>query len=123
MNSFKLLENKNGVKISQHKETITFKRSGINTLGSFRQLEKKSNVKKDRENFYHLGGNIRTHGQFCPRHVRKPEGLVGQKNALSGRGTLSHRYDQQLHRTVFALSRHNKRSREEIAKIDADFFQ
>ena len=46
--------------------------------------------------------------------------LVGLKNAVSRAGTLR---DHQSQKTVFAPSRPNRRSREEIAKIDAELMQ
>ena len=54
--------------------------------------------------------------------VRKPEDIE-QRNALSRPGTLRRRYDHQTQRTVFAPSRPNKRSREEIAEIDAEIMR
>ena len=49
--------------------------------------------------------------------------LIEQRNALSRPGTLRRRYDHQRQRTVFAPSRPNKRSREEIAEIDAEIMR
>ena len=49
--------------------------------------------------------------------------LVEQRNQLSRPGTLRRRYDQYTQRTVFAPSRPNKRSREEIAEIDAEIMR
>ena len=49
--------------------------------------------------------------------------LVEQRNQLSRPGTLRRRYDQYTQRTVFAPSRPNKRSREEIAGIDAELMR
>ena len=46
-----------------------------------------------------------------------------QRNALSRPVTQTRRYDHQSHRTVFAPSRPNKRSREEIAEIDAELMR
>ena len=46
--------------------------------------------------------------------------LVEQRNARSRSATLRRRYDHQTQRTIFALSRPNKRSRQEIAEIDAE---
>ena len=51
----------------------------------------------------------------------KTRRLVKQRNALSR--TLRRRYYHQTQRTIFAPSRHNKRSREEIAEIDAELIQ
>ena len=49
--------------------------------------------------------------------------LMEQRNALSRPGTLRCRYDHQTQRTVFAPPRPNKRSREEIAEIDAELIR
>ena len=75
----------------------------------------------DRENFYHWGAT-REIMDIIRRRNNSPETrkLVEQRNALSRTGTLRRRYDQQTQRTVFAPSRPNKRSREEIAEIAAD---
>ena len=49
--------------------------------------------------------------------------INGQRKALSRPGTLRRRYDHQTQRTVFAPSRPNKRSKEEIAEIDAELIR
>ena len=49
--------------------------------------------------------------------------LVEQPKALSRPGTLRRRYDHQTQRTLFAPSRPNKRSREEIAEIKVELIQ
>ena len=49
--------------------------------------------------------------------------VIEQRNALPGPGTLRRGYDHQTQRTVFAPSRPNKRSREEIAEIDAEIMR
>ena len=49
--------------------------------------------------------------------------LVDQRIALSRPGTLRRRYDHQSQRTIFAPSRPNKRSREEIAEINAELMR
>ena len=49
--------------------------------------------------------------------------LVEQRNQQSRPGTLRRRYYQYTQRTVFAPSRPNKRSREEIAEIDAEIMR
>ena len=55
----------------------------------------------------------------CPETHR----LVELKNALSKPGTLRRRYDPHTQRTIFAPTRPKKRSREEIAEIDAELLQ
>ena len=49
--------------------------------------------------------------------------MIEQRNALSRPETLRRRYDHQTQRIVFAPSRPNKRSREEIAEIDAEIMK
>ena len=49
--------------------------------------------------------------------------LVELRNALSKPGTLRRRYDPHTQRTIFAPTRSNKHSREEIAEIDAELLQ
>ena len=46
-----------------------------------------------------------------------------QRSTLSRPGTLRHRYDDQTQWTVFVPTRPNKRSREEIAEIDAELLR
>ena len=78
----------------------------------------------DRENFYHWGAT-REIMNIIRRRNNSPETkrLIDQRNALSRPGTLRRRYDHQTQRTVFAPSRPNKRSREEIAEIDAEIMR
>ena len=59
------------------------------------------------------------------RRNNSPEArrLIEQRNALSRPGTLRCRYDHQTQRAVFAPSRPNKRSREEIAEIDPEIMR
>ena len=80
--------------------------------------------KMDRETFYHWGatGEIM---DIIRRRNNSPETrrLVEQRNALSRPGTLRRRFDHQTQRTVFAPSRPNKRSRQEIAEIDAELIR
>ena len=78
----------------------------------------------DSGNFYHWGAtreimdNIRTR-----KNSPEARRLVELWNALSRPGTLRRRYDHQTQRTVFAPSRPNNRSREEIAEIDAELIR
>ena len=78
----------------------------------------------DRENFYHWGAT-REFLEIVRRRNNSPETrrLVEQRNQLSRPGTLRRRYDQYTQRTVFAPSRPNKRSREEVAEIDAEIMR
>ena len=49
--------------------------------------------------------------------------LVERREALAKPGTTRRRFDTQSQRMIFAPSRPNKRSREEIAEIDAELTQ
>ena len=49
--------------------------------------------------------------------------LVELRKALSKPGTLRRGYDPHTQRTIFAPTRSNKRSREEIAEIDSELLQ
>ena len=75
----------------------------------------------DRDNFY-LWGATREIMDFIRRRNKSPETrrLVELRNALSKPGTLRRRYDPHTQRTIFAPTRPNKRSREEIAEIDVE---
>ena len=81
--------------------------------------------KMDRENFYHWGATREIMDIIIRRRNNSPETkrLVEQRNAISRPGTLRRRYDHQTQRTVFAPSRPNKRSGEEIAEIDAELIR
>ena len=77
-----------------------------------------------RENFYHWGAT-REIMDIIRRKNNSPETrrVVEQRNALYRPVTLRRRYDHQTQRTVFAPSGPNKRSREEIAEIDAELIR
>ena len=59
------------------------------------------------------------------RRNKSPETrrLVERREALARPGTMLRRYDPQSQRMIFTPSRPNKRSREEIAEIDAELRQ
>ena len=78
----------------------------------------------DRENFLHWGAT-REIMDIIRRRNNSPETsrLVEQRSTLSRPGTLRRRYDHQTQRTVFVPTRPNKRSREEIAEIDAELLR
>ena len=128
-------ENENNVNKHQRNIKTTSGQSEISTLErslstkeakSLNQIQKmrKENTEiteMDRENFYHWGAT-REIMEIIRRQNNSPETrrLVKQRNQLSRPGTLRRRYNHYTQRTVFAPSRPNKRSREEIAEIDAD---
>ena len=78
----------------------------------------------DRDNFYHWGAT-REIMEIIRRRKKSPETrrLVDLRNNLSKPGTLRRRYDPHTQRTIFAPTRPNKRSREEIAEIEAELIQ
>ena len=78
----------------------------------------------DRDNFYHWGAT-REIMEIIRRRNNSPETsrLVEQRSTLSRPGTLRRRYDHQTQRTVFVPTRSNKRSRGEIAEIDAELLR
>ena len=131
-------ENENNVKkhrrnkktTSGHSEISTLERShSMKEAKSLNQTQKSRKLNTefteiDRENFYHWGAT-REIMEIIRRRNNSPETrrLVEQRNQLSRPGTLRRRYDQYTQRTVFALSRPNKRSREEIAEIDAQIMR
>ena len=63
--------------------------------------------------------------EIIRRRNKSPETrrLVERREALAGPGTMRRRYDPQSQRMIFTPSRPNKRSREEIAEIDAELTQ
>ena len=79
---------------------------------------------RDREKFYHWGAT-REIMNIIRKRNKNPETrrLVDLRNALSKPGTLRRRYDPHTQRTIFAPTRPNKRSREEIAEIDVELLQ
>ena len=77
----------------------------------------------DRDNFYHWGATREI--MEIRRRNKNPETrrLVELRNNLSRPGVLRRRYDPHTQWTIFAPTRPNKRSREEIAEIDAELLQ
>ena len=60
--------------------------------------------------------------EIIRRRNKSPETrrLVERRETLARTGIMRRRYNPQSQRTIFALSRPNKRSREEIAEINAE---
>ena len=132
------VENENNVNRQQRNIKTTSRQSEISTLErshstkeakSLNQIPKSRTLnteitETDRENFYHWDAT-REIMEIIRRRNNSPETrrLVEQRNQLSRPGTLRRRYDQYTQRTVFAPSRPNKRSREEIAEIDAEIMR
>ena len=107
----------------QNKKT-TSGQSEISTLKDSQTSNTENFDNMDRENFYHWGATCEIM-DIIRRRNNSPESrrLVDQRNALSRPGTLRRRYDHQTQRTVFAPSRPNKRSREEITEKDAELIR
>ena len=122
--SNRTFENKSNVNETEQNKKTTSGQSEISTLKDSQTSNTENFDNMDRENFYHWGAT-REIMDIIRRRKNSPETrrLVEQRNALSRPGTLRRRYDQQTQRTVFAPSRPNKRSREEIAEIDAELIR
>ena len=131
-------ENKYGVNKNKRNEKATSGQSEISALKpsySKKHSQNSNRITKvqnsnteitemDRENFYHWGAT-REIMEIIRRRNNSPETrrLVEQRNGLSRPGTLRRRYDHYTQRTVFAPTRPKKRSREEIAEIDAEIMR
>ena len=78
--------------------------------------------KLNRENLYHWGAT-REIEEIIRRRNKSPETgrLVERREARPG--TMRRRYDPESKRMIFTPSRPKKRSREEIAEIDAELTQ
>ena len=136
--SNRTFQNKSGVNKRNRSVKVTSGQSKISASKSSCKLKQQSNnIQKkklsipnpeitdmDRENFYHWGAT-REIMQIIRKRNKSPETrrLVELRNALSKPGTLRRRYDPHTQRTIFAPTRPNKRSREEIAEIDAELLQ
>ena len=117
-------ENKSHVNETEQNKKTTSGQSDISTPKDSQTSNIENFDNMDRENFYQWGAT-REIMDIIRRRNNSPETrrLVEQRNALSRPGTLRRRYDTQTQRTIFAPSRPNKRSREEIAEIDAELIR
>ena len=122
--SNRTFENKSHVNETEQNKTTTSGQSDISTPKDSQTSNIENFDNMDRENFYHWGATREIMDIIRSRN-NSPETrrLVEQRNALSRPGTLRRRYDHQTQRTVFAPSRPNKRSREEIAEIDVELIR
>ena len=130
----RIFENKNGVNKISRSEKNTSGHSDISASKSRCSLkhrnitqEKNLNPKiteMERDNFYHWGAT-REIMEIIRKRNKSPETrrLVELRNNLSRSGTLRRRYDPHTQRTIFAPTRPNKRSPEDIAEIDAELLQ
>ena len=117
-------ENKSHVNETEQNKKITSGQSDISTPNDSQTSNIENFDNMDRENFYHWGATREIMDIIRWRNISPEERrVVEQRNALSRPGTLRRRYDHQTQRTVFAPARPNKRSREEIAEIDAELIR
>ena len=129
----RIFDNKNGVNKISQSEKNTSGQSDTSALKSsyslkHRKITQKKNLNPEttemgRDNFYHWGAT-REIMEIIRKRNKSPETrrLAELRNNLSVPGTLR-RYDPHTQRTIFAPTRPNKRSREEIAEIDAELLQ
>ena len=121
----RIFENKNGVNKISRSEKNTSGQSDISALKSSCSLKHRNFIQKkklnpeitemDRDNFYHWGAT-REIMEITRRRNKSPETrrLVELRNNLSRPGTLRRRYDPHTQRTIFASTRPNKCSQEEL---------
>ena len=114
----------NNVNKTEHSERTTPGQSDISTLNNGRKSAIADNENMNRENFYHWGATSETMANIRLRN-NSPETrrLVEQRNALSRPGTLRRRYDHQKPKNNIRAVPTSKRSREEIAEIDAELMR
>ena len=80
--------------------------------------------KLNREIIYHWWATRKIMEIIRRRNISpKTRRLVERTEAVARPGTMPRRYDPQSQRMIFTQSRPNKRSREEIAEIDAELTQ
>ena len=117
-------ENKNNVNETEQNKITTSGQSDNSTFKSNQLFKNKEPEKMDRDNFHHWEATGERM-DIIKRRNNRPETrrLVKQRNALFRPGTLRRRYDQQTQTTIFAPSRPHKRSKQEIAEIDAELIR
>ena len=136
--SNRTFQNKSGVNKRNRSEKNTSGQSEISASKSSCKLKQHSNTiqkkkllnlnseitDKDRDNFHHWGAT-REIMDIIRKRNKNPETrrLVELRKALSKPETLRRRFDPHTQRTIFASTRPNKRSREEIAEIDAELLR
>ena len=116
-NHKRIEHSKYGVNKDQRNEKVTSGQSENRKLNT-------ESTGMDRENFCHWGAR-REIRKIIRRRNNSSETrrLIKQRNEPSRPGTLRRLYGHYSQRTVFAPSRPNKRSREEIAEIDAEIMR
>ena len=117
-------QNKHHVNKTDNSEKTTSGLSEINTAKTSPNTTSEANEKMNRENMYHWGAT-REIMDIIRKRNKSPETrrLVERREALAKPGTMRRRYDTQSQRMIFTPSRPNKKSRDEIAEIDAEFTQ
>ena len=117
-------QNEHHVNKTDNSEKTTSGQSEINTAKTSSNTTSEANEKMNRENLYHWGAT-REIMDIIRKRNKSPETrrLVERREALAKPGTMRRRYDTQSQRMIFTPSRPNKRSREEIAEIDAELTQ
>ena len=120
----RIVENVYNVNKTEQSEITTSWQSDISTPNCSRKSTIDNNEKMNQENFYHWRAT-RNIVEIVRRRNKSLETrrLVEQKNTLSRPDTMRRRYDHQSQRKIFPPSRPNKRSREEIAEIDAELMR
>ena len=116
--------NKHHVNKTNNSEKTTSGQSKINTAKTNSNITSEENEKMNRENLYHWGAT-REIMDIIRKRNKSPETrrLLERREDLAKPGTMRRRYDTQSQRMIFTPSRPNKRSREEIAEIDAELTQ
>ena len=109
---------------TDNSEKTTSGQSEINTAKTSSNTTSEANEKSNRENLYHWGAT-REIMDIIRKRNKSPgtRRLVERREALAKPGTMRRQYDAQSQRMIFTPSRPNKRSREEIAEIDAELTQ
>ena len=120
-------QNKHHVNKTNNSEKTTPGQSEINTAKTSSNITSEENIdngKMNRENLYHWGATREIMDIIRKRNKSpKTRRLVERREALAKPGIMRRRYDAQSQRMIFTPSRPNKRSREEIAEIDAELTQ
>ena len=119
------IQKKYHVNKTDKSENITSGQSEVNTVQTRSNFEREfiTDEKMNRENLYHWGGSTREKIEIIRRRRNKsPESrrLVERREALARPGTMRRGHDPRSRRTIFAPSRPNKRSKDEIEERDPE---
>ena len=110
-----------GTETSPNSDAIKFKRQETLPLRNHPKLSSSSIEEEMDRDYFHWGATAEIM-QIIQRREKSPETrrLVERRLEIARPGTMRRRYDQNAQRTIWVPSRPTKRSREEIADIDAD---